>query len=301
MLDRKFKKYITFEQRKRFMQVFKQKFNNKEYLLFLRKFRGSMIFKGNRSRSYKLYDYIKIYFKKILKKKYRHIDPDYVFKAAISNLIPVLSTANVRRGRRIETVPVLLKLRKRIVLMNKWLISSQKNKSNVRGIKIKDVSRLIALLLSDKGNAYDQKMENMKRVFSARHILLKMGGRRLNKRAFRRLQDKILEELKQKHGLDNNSKNEILVESIPKLFNLMIFLKYKRKYRRVKIMTKLLRLYLLYKWNDQVPLEQRWLFVWNWIYYFLRFGKKYRINTRKLNILKPKYKLVCEDIERRTG
>jgi len=106
---------------------------------------------------------------------------------------------------------------------------------------------LIALLLSDKGNAYDQKMDNMKRVFSARHILLKMGGRRLNKRAFRRLQNKILEELKIKHGVADQSKNEILVESIPKLFNLIIFLKYKRKYKRVKIMTKLLRLYLLHK------------------------------------------------------
>lgn len=45
MLDRRFKKYITVEQRKKFMRVFKQKFNNKEYLLFLRKFRGSMISK----------------------------------------------------------------------------------------------------------------------------------------------------------------------------------------------------------------------------------------------------------------
>src|SRR6201995_3459331 len=118
MLNQRFKKYITFEQRKKLMQAFKQSFNNKEYLLFLRKFRGSMISKGNRSRSYRLYDYIKIYFKKILK-EYKHLDFDNIFKLAILNLIPVLGTANVRRGRRIETVPVLLKLRKRIVLMNK--------------------------------------------------------------------------------------------------------------------------------------------------------------------------------------
>src|ERR1700754_2386804 len=119
MLDRRFRKYITFEQRKKFMQVFKQGFNNKEYLLFLRKFRGSMLSKGRRSFSYKLYDRIRIYFKKMLKEDYSHLDPDKVIKFAISNLIPVLGTANVRRGRRVETVPVLLKLRKRIVLMNK--------------------------------------------------------------------------------------------------------------------------------------------------------------------------------------
>jgi len=282
------------------MRVFKQKFSNKEYLIFLRKFRGSMLSKGRRSLSYKFFDHIRVYFKRILREN-RKLDPDQVFKLAISNLIPVLGTANVRRGRRIETVPVLLKLRKRIVLMNKWLISSQKNKSNVRGIKINDVSRLIALLLFDKGNAYDQKMDNLKRAYSARHILLKMGGRRVNKRAFRRLQNKVLAELKLKHGIVDKSKHETLIESIPTLFKLIIFLKYKRKYKRVKIMTKLLRLYLLRNWFNEEILEKRWLFVWNWVNYFIRFGKQFKINTRKLDLLKPKYKLVCKDIEKRTG
>ena len=283
------------------MHVFKQKFSNKEYVLFLKKFRGSMLSKGNRSLSYKLYDSIKIYFKKMLKKRNIRLDHDQVFKSAISNLIPVLGTANVRRGRRIETVPVLLKLRKRIVLMNKWLISSQKNKSNVRGVKINDVSRVIALLLFNKGNAYDQKMDNLKRAYSARHILLKMGGRRVNKRAFRRLQNKVLEELKIKHGVAEKSDDETLSDSIPKLFNLMIFLKYKRKYKMARIMSRMLRVHLLSQWHeeDTVPLEKRWLHVWNWILYFTRFGKRLKINTRQLELLKPKYKLVCEDILKR--
>ena len=72
MLDKRFRKYITFEQRKKFLRVFKQKFNNKEYVLFLRKFRGSMFSKGKRSLSYKLYDYIRIYFKKMIIKQ--HVD-----------------------------------------------------------------------------------------------------------------------------------------------------------------------------------------------------------------------------------
>jgi ribosomal protein S7 len=302
MLDKRFKKYITVEQRRKFMQVFKQKFSNKEYVLFLRKFRGSMLSKGNRSLSYKLYDYIKVYFKNMLKKRNINLDSDKVFKSAISNLIPVLSTANVRRGRRVETVPVLLKLRKRIVLMNKWLISSQKNKSNVRGVKINDVARIIALLLFHKGNAYDQKMDNLKRAYSARHILLKMGGRRVNKRAFRRLQNKMLEELKIKHGIVEKSNDETLFDSIPTLFNTMIFLKYKRKYKMARIMTRTLRVHLLNKWHDEKnksPLEKRWLHVWNWIIYFSRFGKRLKLNTKKLDSLKPKYKLVCADIQKR--
>ena len=119
MLDRRLRKYVTFEQRKKFLRVFKQKFSKREYVIFLKKFRGSMISKGKRSLSYKFYDYIRVYFKKVLKKNNSNLDPDLIFKKAISKLIPVLGTSNVKRGRRIETVPVLLKLRKRIVLMNK--------------------------------------------------------------------------------------------------------------------------------------------------------------------------------------
>jgi len=64
MLNRKFKLYISPEQRRQFMRVFKQEFNNREFLTFLKKFRGSMIFRGKNSLSYKLFDAIRIRFKK---------------------------------------------------------------------------------------------------------------------------------------------------------------------------------------------------------------------------------------------
>jgi hypothetical protein len=123
MLSRKFRKYITPAQRRKFMRLFKQKFSNQEYLLFLKKFRGSMLSKGRSSFSYKLFDKIRMFFKKVLKyhakETKQYVDFDSVLRVAISNLIPILGTSNVRRGRRVQTVPVLLKLRKRIVLINK--------------------------------------------------------------------------------------------------------------------------------------------------------------------------------------
>jgi len=233
-------------------------------------------------------------------------------KAGISNLIPVLGTSNVRRGRKVQTVPALLKFRKRVVLINKWLISNQKNKSNVRGIKINDVSRLIALSLIDKGSAYDQKMDNLKRAYAAKHILLRMGGRGVNKKAFKRFQRKILEELQKKHGILNTTatttiqngkvvkKPEILVESIGTLFSLIIFFKYKRKYKKVKMIEKDLRRRLLRMWNKSELLERRWKVLWQWILNASR-RKEVKINEKKLEMLKPKYKLVCADIVRRTG
>lgn len=64
MLSKKFRLYVTPAQRKEFLRVFKQEFNRREFLTFVRKFRGSMIFRGKNSLSYKLFDSIRIRFKK---------------------------------------------------------------------------------------------------------------------------------------------------------------------------------------------------------------------------------------------
>ncbi len=315
MLSKGFRKYITPEQRRKFLQIFNENFNNQEYIIFLKKFRGSMISKGRRSVSYKLFDKLRIYFKKVLKilnkKTKKNLEFDMFLRKAIFNLIPVLGTSNVRRGWKVQTVPSLLKFRKRVVLINKWLIRNQKNKSNVRGIKINDVSRMIAYSHINKGSAYDQKMDNLKKAYAAKHILLRMGGRYVNKRAFKRLQKKVLLELEEKHGILNKNvtiingkvvkKPEILVESIGTLFNLIIFLKYKRKYKKVRKITKDLRHMLMIMWRRiEKPLERRWKFLWQWIVYASE-NKEYKINRKKFDMLKPKYKLVCADIVRRTG
>jgi hypothetical protein len=150
------------------------------------------------------------------------------------------------------------------------LISNQKNKSNVRGIKINEVSRLIASAFNNEGSAYDQKIDSLKRAYTAKHILLKMGKKRVNKRAFRRLQKRVLLALEKKHAIMNAKnapkvlvnpyakptvepkikvkpvKPEILVDSIGTLFSLIIFFKYKRKYKKVRRIADDLRRLLLF-------------------------------------------------------
>jgi len=278
------------------MRVFKQEFNNREFLTFLQKFRGSMIFRGKNSLSYKLFDAIRIRFKKAFRynkkknrKKLKKVNFEATFRKAISNLIPILGISNVRRGRKVETVPVLLKLRKKIVLINKWLISNQKNKSNVRGIKINDVSRLILFALLLKGNAYDQKVDYMKKAYSARHILLKMGGRRFNKKAFKRYQKVVLKQLEKKYGVLTKKKRiETKSESIEKLVDTFLFLKYKRKYRKIKIVINRLRSYLLYYWPKN-QLDDRWTYLAEWVFTFSGPTSKLKF-SKKLIWLKKKYK-----------
>lgn len=90
-----------------------------------------MIFRGKNFLFYKLFDVIMICFKKVFcyskkskkkSKKRRRIDLYVVFRKVILNLIFILGIFNVKRGRKVEVVFVLLKFRKRIVLINKWLI-----------------------------------------------------------------------------------------------------------------------------------------------------------------------------------
>lgn len=122
-----------------------------------------------------------------------------VFKRAIYNLIPVLSVSNIKRGKKVQVVPVLLKQHRRIVLINKWLLSSQKNKSNVRGIKTELISRLILDAIFKKGNAYGQKVENLKRAHNARYILLRPKDKNANI-GFKDIQRYVLRKLKERYS-----------------------------------------------------------------------------------------------------
>jgi hypothetical protein len=74
-----------------------------------------------------------------------------------------------------------------------------------------------------------------------------MGGRRFNKKAFKSYQKVVLKQLEKKYGvLTKKKKIETKSESIEKLIDTFIFLKYKRKYRKIKIVINRLRSYLLY-------------------------------------------------------
>ena len=117
MLIKKLRAFSTPKQRKQDIEAFKQEFNEEDFITFLRKFRGSLIFRGKSSLSYKLLDCIRMRLKKAI--SIRDEDPEDGLKAAIKRLVPVIGMSNVRRGRKVQTVPSFVKLRKRIVLINK--------------------------------------------------------------------------------------------------------------------------------------------------------------------------------------
>jgi len=85
---------------------------DKEFHIFLNKFVGSLIFKGNKTRAIKLFDEILYNLKKVF-----HIDPMIIFFEIFKKLIPIFSVAYKRMGNRYQPVPKLANKNVRVVLM----------------------------------------------------------------------------------------------------------------------------------------------------------------------------------------
>jgi ribosomal protein S7 len=119
MLSKEFVKYRTEAHVEQYKEPFRQEFSDKYYLLFVRKFRGSMISRGKSSLSYKFFDRIWILLKKFMREQEHPQDTEKAFRHAIFNLIPILSTSNIKKGKRVQVLPVMLKHKRRIVLINK--------------------------------------------------------------------------------------------------------------------------------------------------------------------------------------
>lgn len=283
-LNNKLREFTTPSQRRRDLEVYEQKFNEQEYLSFLRKFRGSLIFRGKSSLSYKLFDRIQIILRKEISKK-RGEDPEVGLEIALFNLIPIIGMSNVRRGRKIQTVPVFLKPRKRIVLINKWLISSQKNKSNVRGIKIDNIAKLLLLALIKKGNAYGQKIEYVKKAFSLRYRLLRQG-KRINKRAFNNFQEYILKKLQSKHG----EKKEFVsvVRDVKMFISSMKFLTINNRFKSYKIKKSINRFRrVLFESWDLTPIEKIFI-LFDWLFKY-GYKNKLQMKRKEIDQLKKRY------------
>lgn len=165
----------------------KQKINNKglysiiieknEFYYFLKKFVGTLIFKGNKSKAIKSFDEILYNLKKALKR-----EPITIFFVIFKRLIPIFSIAYKRMGNRYQPVPKLANKNVRVVLMIDWLIRGLKGKSNIRGVRLTDIIRILIDTYKGKGKALANKKAFYKRALSGRHLLnnYRRKNRKLN-------------------------------------------------------------------------------------------------------------------------
>jgi len=139
---------------------------NDEFYKFLKKFMGSLIFKGNKVKAMKLFDEILYNLKKAVRRP-----PMDVFFVIFIRLIPIFSIAYKRMGNRYQPVPKLANKNVRVVLMIDWLIRGLKGKSNSRGVKVVDIIRILLDTYRGKGKALALKKAFYRRALSGRHLL----------------------------------------------------------------------------------------------------------------------------------
>jgi len=138
----------------------------KEFYNFLKKFVGSLIFKGNKSKAIKSFDEILYNLKKVFK-----IDPILIFYRIFRKLVPIFTIAYKRLGNRYQPVPKFAHKNVRVVLMIDWLLRGLKGKSNIRGVKLMDIIRILIDTYRGKGKALANKRAFYRRALSGRHLL----------------------------------------------------------------------------------------------------------------------------------
>lgn len=175
-----------------------------EFNYFLTKFYGSLISRGRKNRAIKLFNEILIKFKTKFKS-----DPFIELHKAINNLIPILSSTQKKMGKIYHAVPSLAVGKRRFVVMISWILKKQKNKTNVRGINIDDISRHLIDAVYKKGLLLKLKRQHLAYSLSGKHLLY-MNRRRsfISLRNYKRLSFKFF---MNKNRNSNNKKKKILL------------------------------------------------------------------------------------------
>ena len=151
-------------------------FSGKEYTEFLSRFRGSLIFRGKSSFSYKWMDKIFLKFKKTF-----GINTDFLFKKALRNLVPFVGYKKVKMGKKVYPLPILLHKKKRHMLLINWLLKDVKNKSNVRGYRFKDVWENLYDSLYNKGSIIEKKGDYLDKSLEFLYLFRRRRWRRKGK------------------------------------------------------------------------------------------------------------------------
>lgn len=140
-----------------------------EFDEFLNKFYGNLIFRGKKKYSIKFVDFI---FLK-LKKKFK-ADPLIKLYFIINNLTPLFNLSQKKVGRKkFQYIPSLAIGKRRYFLILDWLIRKQKNKTNILGLNVKDISSKLIDANYNKGELIRLKRDFYKVALTNKYLLLK--------------------------------------------------------------------------------------------------------------------------------
>jgi len=137
-----------------------------EFNFFLNKFFGSLISRGKKGIAMRMFNDILWNFKEKFKS-----DPFIELHKAINNLIPVLSSTQKKMGKIYHAVPSLAVGKRRFVIMISWILKKQKDKTNVKGISVKEVSKHLIDAVYKKGLLIKLKRQHLSYSLSGKHLL----------------------------------------------------------------------------------------------------------------------------------
>jgi len=147
-------------------------FSQNEFVEALTKFKGGLIFRGNKRRSRRYFDDMLFELKKKVKGKI----PLKVVHEAFNNLYPIFGASKRRYGKKFINLPAFaMGNRKNVVLMN-WVLRGHKNKTNVRGYKMDEIFRSIIDASQGKGKAMLLKRNFNEQVLASRNLLINYGS-----------------------------------------------------------------------------------------------------------------------------
>jgi len=160
----------------------KFKLKEHEFNIFLSKYIGCFVSRGKYAIA--LNKYIELLFN--IKKSVK-LNPFETFRIAVVNLLPVVGTRMLRLGKTLHAIPTYLSKRgRRFNVLFKWLLRSHRNKSNVRGVNVKELSRHIVAAATKRGVLMRVKKNYIADSLLAMHMLYKKKMRRRNPRPLAR-------------------------------------------------------------------------------------------------------------------
>lgn len=244
---------------------FKPAFTRSDFIIFLRKYKNLMLFRGKSSLSYRFFEKILIEFKN----KYKVAPHIYIYKA-IYNLVPLFGFLKRKIGFKIKSYPALINSNKRKMLLLKWLVRDFKNKIffKTRGYDVNYLANIFVQAASDQGRAsitannYKEAILkekfNLKKSYGKKNPLLKYARNLENAKRFQlKKNKKEKSKLIIKNEIKGNKKTYLYLKRLefllPKTYsNRKYFrnlLKFRKFRRNPSLITDLNKRYFLFFFN----------------------------------------------------
>jgi len=151
----------------------------KEFLSFYISFIGYLIHRGRKGTAINNFDYIIFQ----LKKHYKYQNVISVLFKFFLQLYPIFSIKYRRLGKNYQPIPKLAFGNIKNVLIFSWFLKSLKGKSNVYGIKLDDIVKIIIDTVdNNRSSALLNKTFFYKRALSGKHFLRNVRKRRKSRR-----------------------------------------------------------------------------------------------------------------------